>query len=65
MTERELNEIKNILGLNELRTDIKELRNDVRQLEHKISGVWYKLVFVLISLLTGGFLMEILLKVIK
>ena len=51
MNERDLNEIKDILGIDDLRLDIKELRQEVMKLDHKLSGFWYKVVFTLIGIL--------------
>jgi len=49
MTERDLNQIKQILGIDDLKDDIRELRKKVECIDKKVSGFWYKLVFILIS----------------
>ena len=54
MNERDLNEIKDILGIDDLRLDIKELRQEVMNLDHKLSGFWFKVVFILIGILIAS-----------
>jgi len=62
MTEKELNEVKKILGLDDLKNDIKDLRKEFRELDRKISTFWYKITFVLISFIIMVFLGEILVR---
>jgi len=50
MTEHDLNQIKQILGIDDLKDDIRELRKKVECIDKKVSGFWYKLVFVLIGI---------------
>ena len=49
MTEKDFNQIKQILGIDDLKNDIRELRKKVECIDKKVSGFWYKLVFVLIG----------------
>lgn len=64
MTEKELLEIKKILGLNDLKQDIKDLRKEFKELDRKLSTFWYKITFVLLSFIVMVFLGEILIRVL-
>lgn len=62
MNEKELLQVKEILGIDSLRKDIKDLSGEVKKLDHRLSSFWYKVVFVLLSVVTTGFLLEVILK---
>ena len=64
MTEKELLEIKKVLGLDDLKNDIRDLRKEFKELDRKISTFWYKITFVLISFIIMVFLGEVLVRIL-
>jgi len=49
MTTDELQQMKEALGIRELRQEISELRREFRHLEHKVSGFWYRILVLLMG----------------
>jgi len=49
MTEKELLEIKKILGIDDLKNDIHELQKQINELDHKLTSFWYKVALIIIS----------------